>query len=92
MNATLVEHGGRIAGEEVFRRAPGLWRDSLFGFIPMPLVWNFVAVLLVVLIFWWLIHNSQKNAETAMNLLKRRYVTGEIDRETYLKMKKDIAD
>ncbi len=92
VNSSLVEQGGRFGSEEVVRRAPPFFGDQLFGVIPMHVVWNFTVVLLVILIFWWLIRGSHKNGETAMDLLKRRYVAGELDRETYLRMKSDITD
>jgi uncharacterized membrane protein len=88
MVQTLLEHSGRIAGSGV-HRFPGSWNP---GIIPMPLLWNFVVVLLVALIFWWLLCGSQKSVETPMNMLKKRYVMGEIDRKTYLEMKGDITD
>jgi uncharacterized membrane protein len=46
----------------------------------------------VALIFWWQLRSSQKTVETPANLLKRKYVAGEIDRKTYLQMKEDIRD
>ena len=91
MNQTLVEEGGRIAGDEV-HRISGPWREPLFGLIPMPWVWNLATVLLVALVFWWLLRGSQKSYESPIDLLKKRYVTGELDRKAFLQMKKDIAD
>jgi uncharacterized membrane protein len=92
MNTSLIESGGQIAQKELAHRGPEFWREPLLGFIPMPLIWNVATVLLVGLIFWWLLRGSQKTVESPMNLLKRRYAAGEIDRKAYLQMKEDIAD
>jgi len=92
LDLSFVGQGGQVVREEVFWGGPPLGRGSLFGILPMHLVWNFVVVLLVVLIFWWLVRGSQKNDETGMDILKKRYAAGEIDRKTYLQMKKDITD
>ena len=86
----MLEEGGRLARDEAFHR--GFWSEPLLGIIPMPLIWNFLAVFLVALIFWWLVRGSHKGVETAENLLKKRYVSGEIDRKTYNQMKEDIKD
>ena len=103
MNLGLIEYGKSIAIGGVSYKAASWGRDSMivftpmhrepvFGLIPMPLIWNFIAVLIIALIFWWLIRSSSKNGETPLDLLKKRYASGEIDRETYLKMKEDIRD
>jgi uncharacterized membrane protein len=92
MNQTIIMEGGRLARDAALRRPPVWWREPLFGVIPVHIVWNFIVILLVALIFWWLIRGSQKHGETPMDLLKKRYVAGEIDRETFLKMKEDISD
>lgn len=92
MNQTVVEQGSRIVRNMTMRGPPpSLWRDPLFGVIPVFMIWNMVIVILVILVFWWLIRGSYKS-KTPLDLLKKRYVAGEIDRETYLKMKEDITD
>jgi uncharacterized membrane protein len=88
----LVLSVGTYLARDSMRRSPSFWRDSLFGLIPMPIVWNLITVALVALIFWWLLRGSQKQAQTPMELLKRRYVAGEIDRKTFQQMKEDISD
>ena len=90
MREMLLAAGEWVATDAAHRN-PGWRGEPLFGFVPMPMVWNFVAVLLVALIFWWLIRSSQKGGETPLDLLNRRYVSGEIDRKTYLQMKEDIS-
>ncbi|MFH0863276.1 MAG: hypothetical protein V1875_09665 [Candidatus Altiarchaeota archaeon] len=95
MDTSAVEIGQRIGRDETVRHFSGYY-DPLFGVIPMPLIWNLLTVTLVALIFWWLLKGSQKKAHTAfetpLNLLKRRYASGEIDRKTFLQMREDLAD
>ncbi|MBU4202338.1 MAG: SHOCT domain-containing protein [Candidatus Altiarchaeales archaeon] len=69
----------------------GAGRHMLFGIIPAPLVWNFLIILIIALIFYWLARGSRTN-ETATDILKKRYAAGEIDKKTFEQMKKDIAD
>ncbi len=66
-------------------------RNLLFGFLHPSILWNIGIFLLVALIFYWLLKSSKKR-ETALDLLKKRYVTGEIDKDAFLQMKKDITD
>jgi uncharacterized membrane protein len=63
----------------------------LFGLV----FWIFIVVCTVLLVLWvigksgkWLhVHRE----ETALEILNKRYVQGEISRELYEEMKKDIA-
>jgi uncharacterized membrane protein len=92
---TVIEHGVRIAQDDMIRMGSNFWREPIYG-IPVPIFWNLFAVVIVALIFWWLIRSSSKHAgspvDPPLNQLKRRYVAGEIDRKTYQQMKEDIAD
>jgi len=93
MNETLPRHGMRAA-ERCFGpdcRLPHFLfgREPLFGFIPSYMVWNVVIILLVALIFWWLLRGSRQ-VETPLDVLKKRYVSGEIPKDEFEQMKKDI--
>ena len=92
MNETAVKYGTLVARNAYGRPPPFLGRGELFGVIPKYLIWNFATVLLVALIFYWLLRSSSKAGETPMDVLKKRYAAGEIDKETFISMKKDIAD
>jgi putative membrane protein len=70
---------------------PPLGRDLLFGVFPPYFVYTLVIILTIALIFYWLIRHEKKK-ETPLDLLKRRYAAGEIDSETFKKMKEDLAD
>ncbi len=87
MEREIIEHGGREMRNSVF-----FGREPLLGFIPPFMVWNLVIVVLVGLIFYWLLKSSQRSSDTPLDVLKKRYVSGEIDREAFEQMKKDISD
>ncbi|OYT54876.1 MAG: hypothetical protein B6U72_01150 [Candidatus Altiarchaeales archaeon ex4484_2] len=52
---------------------------------------NLLFILVLALIFYWLLRGSGRH-DTPMDLLKMRYVRGEIDKETFLEMKEDLSD
>ena len=65
----------------------GMW----FFFV---LFWAFV-IAGVVFIVRWLMENNTKESpseDSPVDILKRRYAKGEIDRETFERMKQDIGD
>ena len=80
------------------RRIPGaiphgeqVIRGKLFGFLPWIMVWNIVIIVVVAIIFYWLAKSSHRRKEEPLDILNRRYASGEIDKKTYLEMKKDIS-
>lgn len=91
MEQVIFEQGTRMARDAAFRGSPSFWRDPFFGLIPHFVVWNLVIVVLVALIFWWLLRGSHK-IEPPLDVLKKRYVSGEIDKKAYLEMKEDISE
>lgn len=58
----------------------GMWTFSL-------LFWVFVIVGVLLLVKWL---QKQNTNETALEILKKRYARGEIDKETFERMKKEI--
>lgn len=91
MNVTTTEHVGRVFRDVAGGGTPVPWRHTIFG-IPTLAIWNLLVILLLVLVLYWLIRGSRKSHETPMDLLKKRYVRGEIDKRTFLEIKEDIAD
>ncbi len=82
----------QVAGDMPHRGAPFLGlRYEIFG-IPTFLLWNLLIILILALIFYWLLRSSRQTKETPMDLLKKRYVKGEIDKKTFNDMKKTISD
>lgn len=64
----------------------------LFGMV----LWIFIVVC-AVLVVLWLVGKSGKamhahKVDTALEILNKRYVQGEISREQYEEMKKDISE
>lgn len=59
----------------------------------MWLFWLMVAGVLIILV-WWVIRQSQGRSssgdEDALNILKKRYAQGEIDKKEFLQKKRDI--
>lgn|GEM_PF-3730967 len=74
----------------VNRGQPQFFRHEILG-IPTFFIWNFLIILIIALIFYWLLR-STKSYETPMDVLKKRYVREEIDKKTFEGMKKDITD
>jgi len=74
----------------------GHYGESMGWGIPFmgPLFWIFIIVG-VVLLARWLIGSSNTDSEnyvreSALEILNKRYARGEIDRETYARMKQDL--
>ncbi len=66
-------------------------RELVFDSVPYYFVYTLIIVIVIALIFYWLTKNSRKK-ETSAEILKRRYADGEIDRETFNQMKKDLSE
>ncbi len=67
-------------------------------------VWGIVSILLMVLVFWGLIisgivvgvrwfasHDRQARSDPAVDILRRRYARGEIDRDEFEARKRDLG-
>lgn len=91
MNNSIVEQCGRVFGDMVGSGSCGFLKHTIFG-IPTFMIWNLIIILLLALIFYWLVRGSKKSNESPMDLLKKRYVLGDIDKETFEVMKEDIID
>ncbi len=70
-----------------------MWGDHwMFGGF-MWIFWIFLLAGLILLI-WWIIKQSQKSdfqsREDALDILKKRYAKGEIDKEEFEQKKRDI--
>ena len=80
---TLLNHTMDFVKER-----PPIGHD-IYG-IPTFVLWNILIVLAIALIFYWLTQSAHK--ETALDILKKRYASGEIDKERFESMKKDIGE
>lgn len=65
------------------------------GWIFMVLFWVITIAVSVLLIRWLISFGEKKGpgaqAESALDILKKRYARGEITRDEYERMKKDIS-
>ena len=53
----------------------------------------FIPLIIILVIYFLIKNNSQnKNQETPMEILKKRYAKGEITKEQYEEMKKNIYE
>jgi putative membrane protein len=67
------------------------WFGSGFGWLFMILVWVLVIVGIVALIKW-LAASSASRGETPLEILKARYARGEIDKEEYERMRRELQE
>jgi putative membrane protein len=92
MISMIILQAAPLAEKLARRPNPYFSRDLLFGIIPLAIVWNIIIIGIVALIFWWLTKSSSKRENKALELLKERYVKGEIAREEFLKMREDLGE
>lgn len=66
-----------------------------FGWLIMVLFWVLVIVGIVVLVRWLVAGSSRQSLEppkeTALDVLKKRYAKGEIDRQEFEEKKRDLS-
>jgi len=62
----------------------GMWPLSV-------LFWILIIVGVVLIIRWLTARDGQGKAASPLNILKTRYAKGEIDKETFEMMKRDIG-
>ena len=87
---------GRYSDWQMGRWMMGGWGMGWFGMIFMIIFWGLIIVGLVSLIKW-LIQNTSGKAHSgvstgskAMDILKERYARGEINRDKFESMKKNV--
>ncbi|GAB4286790.1 MAG: SHOCT domain-containing protein [Deferrisomatales bacterium] len=61
-----------------------------FGWIVMILFWGVVAVGVVLAVRRFLGRTHQARGENPLEILKRRYAAGEISKEEYERMRRDL--
>ncbi len=68
---------------------------GIYGWLFMLLFWGLIIVALGLIVRWLWDRGrsgaSTTTADAALGILKRRYASGEISKEEYDRMKKDLA-
>ena len=91
-----LAQSGRYSNWHMGRWMMGNWGMGWFGMIFMVLFWGLIIVGLVFLIRWLIQatggrrHSGVSMSSSAMNILKERYARGEINRDEFESMKKDL--
>lgn len=75
------------------------WMGGIGGFM-FPGFGLIITIIVVMAIIWFVSkglgggspHDITKQSETPLDILKRRYASGEIDKETYEQMKRELQD
>jgi len=65
----------------------GGWMGGMWFF---PLLFWILVIVSTVFIIRWLRERGESQQESSLDILKRRYASGEIDRDTFEQMRKDI--
>jgi putative membrane protein len=68
------------------------WGWSGLGMAPMLLFWVLVILCIAVLVRWLASGSSGDKPPRAMDILKARYAKGEITREQFEQMKREIGE
>jgi putative membrane protein len=73
---------------------PGMWGWRMMGFMGpfMMIIFWIVTVVVIVLIVRWIKNSTgHVQGESALDILKKRYAKGEISKEEFENMKKDVG-
>lgn len=69
------------------------WGHMVYGgVIPAYVVWNGIILFIVMVVFYWLMRGSKGPKETPHEILLRRLASGEISKNEYLDLKKELAE
>lgn len=95
-SSSALAQSGRYGNWHMGRWMMGEWGTGWFGMIFMLLFWGLIVVGLVFLIRWLIQTTGDRGNSgvsrdsNAMDILKERYARGEINRDEFESMKKDL--
>ena len=61
------------------------------GWVLMALIWIGIAVLAILAFRWFLKHSDATEKRTPMDIARERYAKGEITKEQFEQIKKDLG-
>jgi putative membrane protein len=73
---------------------PGMWGWRMMGFMgPFMMItfWIVIIVVIVLIVRWIKSSTGHVSGESALDILKKRYAKGEITKEEFENMKKDVS-
>lgn len=87
-SAVLVQGGGYDWGMHPMWGFGGMWGMGMMLF--MLLFWGLVIVAIVLAIRWLVSQGRQSPPDSALEILRQRYARGEINKEEFEAMKRDL--
>ena len=61
------------------------------GWVIMSLIWVGIAVLAILVFRWFLRHNEATDKQSPLDIARERYAKGEITKEQFEQIKKDLG-
>lgn len=98
LSTAAFAHGGMTGNGHFLPWLTGSWGMGWFGLIVTLLFWILVILGIIALVRWFVRAAGEKNkldtingeSSRAMEILKERYAKGEISRDEFESMKKDL--
>lgn len=89
----LLLAGNSLAQVRDYSPRSEMWRWGMSGFMGpfiMIMFWIVMIAVVILIIRWIKASGSPAPGESALDILKKRYARGEISKEEFEEMKKDI--
>ena len=67
----------------------GMWMSGMGALWPLFILFWILLIAGVVVVIGWLLRGK---ADSPLEILRRRYARGEIDRETYTRMRQELRE
>jgi putative membrane protein len=78
-----------VMGMWYMHNVNGWWMAA--GWVLMALIWIGIAVLAILAFKWFLRHNEATTKQSPMDIARERYAKGEITKEQFEQIKKDLG-